>query len=187
MGLDMFLYKVSKPDILKEGERYKSDSIRSIKNLHLLSKEQQICKTIKDNSINIICTEKVYSPELIGKLVKKEVTYISKTSSMYCGEKCELKFDLFNTNKEKIGEIILTEKDNDKVLIEKDFEYIAFMAEEIDYQRKGLNDKGWSLIPENCEYCDKKTVIRNMCSGGGLKKSFLEKFEKGKTVFLAWW
>ncbi len=59
--------------------------------------------------------------------------------------------------------------------------------EEVDYQRKGLNDTGWSLLPDNCQYSDDKENVIKMTEEGGLSKSFVRNWEDGKTVFMAWW
>lgn len=74
-----------------------------------------------------------------------------------------------------------------KYVAERVDEVYSCMMDEIDYQRKGLNDTGWTLLPENCSYCGDRNVIENLCNKGGLSMSFLENWEDGKTLFCAWW
>lgn len=74
-----------------------------------------------------------------------------------------------------------------KYVAERVDEVYSCMMDEIDYQRKGLNDIGWTLLPENCSYCGDRTVIENLCNRGGLSMSFLNNWEDGKTLFCAWW
>lgn len=74
-----------------------------------------------------------------------------------------------------------------KYVAERVDEVYSCIMDEVDYQRKGLNDTGWTLLPENCSYCGDRTVIENLCNRGGLSMSFLRNWEDGKTLFCAWW
>lgn len=188
MGLDIYLFNVRKNDTLKENETYTREDIEKIANISTFElKSKDICKTIRDKSVIINVIDKVFSPKLIGKYAKIDnVKDISRYAATYCGEKSKISFYLYDKDKNKIGDITIPYEDWDKVLIEKVFKYYACELKQIDYQRKGLNDYGWSHIPENCAYCDKKTVVREMVKGG-LSKSFLDEFVKGETVIHCWW
>lgn len=74
-----------------------------------------------------------------------------------------------------------------KYIISKEEEKYAVKLEEVEYQRRGLNDTGWDLLPENCCYCDDKNLIRQMTERGGLSKSFIDEWIDGETVFRPWW
>jgi hypothetical protein len=67
------------------------------------------------------------------------------------------------------------------------FEEYAFQLEELAYQRKGLNDEGWELLPENDALCDDKELVRQLAEQGGLSAEFLDNWIDGCTVFHAWW
>lgn len=73
-------------------------------------------------------------------------------------------------------------------LIIKKFEpAYVYKTEEIDYQRKGLNDYGWSLLPDNCCYSTNKENVELMVEYGGLSKSFIDNWIDGETAILGWW
>lgn len=57
---------------------------------------------------------------------------------------------------------------------------------EIDYQRKGLNDRGWELLPDNCTYCTDESIVELLVEEGNLSESFLENWVAGETALCAW-
>ena len=75
----------------------------------------------------------------------------------------------------------------DKITFTKDTPTYVVKEEEIDYQRKGLNERGWELLPENCTYCMDRTVIEQLVEEGNLSESFLENWVDGETALMAWW
>lgn len=91
----------------------------------------------------------------------------------------------FNTNVEANIELI---GDSQKFLT-KEFpvDCYVYQVEEVDYQRKGLNDYGWELLPENCCYSTDKDRVVEMVENGGLDESFIENWEEGSTAIVAWW
>lgn len=58
---------------------------------------------------------------------------------------------------------------------------------EVDYQRKGLNDRGWELLPDNCTYCTDESIVELLVDEGNLSESFLENWVDGETALYAWW
>ena len=83
--------------------------------------------------------------------------------------------------------MLVTTTENDDVICTTATDAYVVILEGIDYQRKGLTEEGWQLIPENCMYCDDKALIRKMTQVGGLSKSFMTRWRDGKTVFFPWW
>lgn len=75
----------------------------------------------------------------------------------------------------------------DQITFTKDTPTYVIKEEEIDYQRKGLNERGWELLPENCTYCMDKVVIEQLVEEGNLSESFLENWVDGETALMAWW
>jgi hypothetical protein len=64
----------------------------------------------------------------------------------------------------------------------------AVVMDEVDYQRKGLNERGWDLMAcDNCEYTDDYDAVKAMVDEGGLSKTFLTNWKEGETVFCPWW
>ena len=63
----------------------------------------------------------------------------------------------------------------------------VFQVEELNYQGKGLNNRGWELLPKKCTYCMDKAVIKQLVEEGNLSESFLENWIDGETALFAWW
>ena len=61
------------------------------------------------------------------------------------------------------------------------------MLTDAAYQRGGLNDEGFEMLPENGSLCDDKELVRRLVEKGGLSPEFIEKWEDGVTVFFNWW
>ena len=55
------------------------------------------------------------------------------------------------------------------------------------YQRKGINNYGWSIMPENLSYTSDFDKVQALCEEGGLDKKFVDRWVEGKTVFRPWW
>ena len=68
------------------------------------------------------------------------------------------------------------------------FTMYAVVMDEVDYQRKGLNERGWDLMAcDNCEYTDNYDAVKAMVDEGGLSETFLTNWKEGETVFCPWW
>jgi hypothetical protein len=94
------------------------------------------------------------------------------------------------TFEEKDGErrrVKIDAKQEKDYTTKADFEQLAFIREQVAYQRKGLNDYGWSLLPENCEYDDNLKNVKEMVMRGGLSEEFLDEWVEDETVLWAWW
>ena len=63
----------------------------------------------------------------------------------------------------------------------------VYQTKEVDYQRKGLNEYGWSLLPENCTYSTNYDNLVELVNEGGLSRSFLDNWIEGETALMAWW
>lgn len=63
----------------------------------------------------------------------------------------------------------------------------VYKTEEVAYQRKGLNDHGWSLLPDNCTYSTDYDNLVELVNEGGLSHSFLDNWAEGETALVAWW
>lgn len=236
MGLDMYLYKVSTPEI-NEGEIindiHEDPRCSGVKFINT-DAENVLCDTIKKIAVKCIITERYYNMRKIitdylmnfDVLEEKASEYAEKfyqggssysctkqSFSLYCDDNEEVKriLNSIGNSDETILETtpsmttsIRYEKDYDRIvvsftvnetnmhyegkyLITKNNKKYAVIMKEVDYQRKGLNDTGWSLLPENCCYCDDKDLICEMTEDGGLSESFIENWIDDETVFWAWW
>jgi hypothetical protein len=63
--------------------------------------------------------------------------------------------------------------------------YVWDMAE-VDYQRKGLTDEGWEILPDNCTYCMDYDLVQALTKEG-LSTSFLENWIEGETALYPSW
>lgn len=90
-------------------------------------------------------------------------------------------------DKENPIQISISQEDLPKYLFSQINKRYVVKMDEVDYQRKGLNDDGWDLLPGNCEYCDDKARIQKMCEIGGLSSSFMDNWVDNETLFYAWW
>lgn len=82
---------------------------------------------------------------------------------------------------------VLKEKDLEKFTSTTIEPTYALKSENLDYQRKGINLKGWDLLPENSTYCTNKKVVEELVKKGGLHGGFLENWIDGETALIAWW
>lgn len=190
MGLDMYLYNVKKCS-LEEGKTYSAEQLQDFKNLVTCDISDKVCDTIKNHSTKITCIEKVIVPEKLGKLagIKEPVKYIRMCIQSFDGNSCKTTYALIDEKYNEVGKYTLDdsrEEDLNTVLKDQAFEYYAFILEEVDYQRKGLSEMGWSLLPDNCEYCDDYDVVERLTEHG-LSISFIDKWKDGKTIFVPWW
>lgn len=122
--------------------------------------------------------------------VKEGTTVIEDTDSICVSCECEWrenygKFVINVVYQFKIDNALLSYRGN---YISEDVDTVySVEMDEIDYQRKGLTNEGWGLLPENCSYCGDRTVVEKLCKDGGLSMSFLNNWEDGVTLFYAWW
>ena len=79
------------------------------------------------------------------------------------------------------------EKDLEKFTYTKVRPSYVIKKKEVDYQRKGLNDRGWELLPDNCTYCTDESIVELLVEEGNLSESFLENWVDGETALYAWW
>lgn len=63
----------------------------------------------------------------------------------------------------------------------------VYQTEEVAYQRGGLSDHDWSLLPENCTYSTDYDALVELVAEGGLSCSFLDNWIEGETALVAWW
>lgn len=90
-------------------------------------------------------------------------------------------------NHPRIEIAILNQEDADNFTIKVLESAYVYKTEEVAYQRKGLNDYGWSLLPENCTYSTDLDIVKEMVEKGDLSEDFLDEWVDGETAFYAWW
>lgn len=184
MGLDIYLYKVKSPDL----DITKIHEFEELQNRHIYTFKKDECGSLPTTIINVANRLKVkceyYNLEKIEKKIGK-----GKLSSLHPSGWCNGDVTFSGTvekTKESVSITILEDELPDYIYSQVN-KLLACEFEEIAYQRKGLNDKGWALLPDNCAYDDDKSRIEEMCNVGGLSEDFRNNWVDGETVFWAWW
>jgi hypothetical protein len=180
MGLDIYLYNVSKPSNLKKGQLVEqNNNVTLLPVLDSNGNRKKYCNTILKNSVRVKSENKKIDYNKLYKVYSKKdydnsnIGIISVNTKGYS----------FNID----GEIITL----DTNIIRNNYsysvieEYYAINLYEIEYQR-GLSDEGREILPPNCEYCDNKEKIDELVKNG-LNYSFKREWIAEKTVLLAWW
>jgi hypothetical protein len=184
MGLDMYLYRFRKANVV-ENNIYTDDP--DLDNVRFVEYDDYL-KLPK--SMQKICTPVFKKVEFYNRQKILQENGCSKSAKMYISAErftekgMEVTFCIYDGDAEK-NVTIPVEKLKD-YLVPQVVRRYAYTTEEINYQRKGLDNDGWDFLPENCEYCDDKSVIEALCNHG-LSTSFLDDWEDDSTVFLAWW
>lgn len=191
MGLDLYLRKVTKPQ-LDRGRAYTRLELnnKGIDTIEFPKKGEKdsICRTIRDNSVPIVVIDMRYVKDKLAEaagLDAKKVKYLSRVMESF-GEISKITFELLDENEVSLGEITIN-SDDENYLEEFRRTMLAYELKEVAYQRKGLNDYGWELLPPNCSDTDDFKVVEALVQYGGLSEEFIDKWEEGRTIFHPWW
>ena len=238
MGLDMALYRVSKPENVSDGDRISErDRSEKYEDVQFLEPEDGICKTVMRYAVKCFCEKTSFDhtsavTDMFVKLGADEAQAavfagcfrktVSKSGSgfaetIFRTEDRKAKKFLKKSGVGKRGNTlsVCIEKtesvtveclaaDNDSVTVRYSWleeegyyngrynesewaEHYAFVLTDAAYQRGGLNDEGFEMLPENGSLCDDKELVRRLVEKGGLSPEFIEKWEDGVTVFFNWW
>lgn len=241
MGLDMNLYRVSKPETVGEGDRIDYDmQLRECKGIEFIAADDPcLSDTVRKNSVMCFVKDRQILYEqiltdlfmLIGVKAKSAESYaaafhscrfFTKDNTYYvrftASDKKAVRFLSrlgANSKRGKTASFVLENTDKFNIVCsvhDKDSIYIgqqrlceaelsydgkytknewskrcAFTLTDLAYQRGGLNETGWELLPENCTLCDDKELVHRLVDKGGLSREFIEKWEDGVTVFYVWW
>lgn len=195
MGLDMYLRRVTKPEL--EDRFYTRNELDELR-ISTREVDDDLCEAIRNNSVMVDIIDQRYVNK---KLAEAAGVDYSKVSKCYIGGeffKCYIGGESFNKDSHKIAFCFLNEKEEllGRVTIDADDKnyleevkrtMLAFILEEVDYQRKGLNEYGIELLPEDCKECDDFKVVEALVEHGGLSGTFIDNWEDGRTIFVAWW
>lgn len=176
MGLDMYLYRCAKPTHSKLTEYFEKSDIDDDPSM--------FCDTFMKFARIIKKKDKRWDVDKINKTFGVEVDHIYANVPFVCVQYTNdgVRF-ICNNN----TTIFIDKKDILKFTYDEEKEVYAIDLIEVAYQRKGLNDTGLKLIPENLSYSDNKKRIEKMVRLGGLSKQFIEKWVDGETVFHPSW
>lgn len=182
MGLDLYLYRVQKINSKKKiwmPDEIEEQSIVLFENDNFFYESN----TIKNNCVDIKVRQDYYNkPKILKDFGFKEDEFIEAVSF----SPNAITFSVGEDGNEQFIKIDQEDVKN-KYIFSQINKQKACILSEVAYQRKGLNDTGWALLPANCEYCDNKLKIEEMVEKGNLSEDFIINWIDEETVFQAWW
>lgn len=203
MGLDIYLEKFTKPTIdtsktYTSAELYDKDlSYISIDDNNI---ENRLPQEIIDKYCQIVTiTAEIIDPEKLLPYFKEKYpdVYANVTADdtnlcvggVKSADEITVTITDYNRTIDKLHPSITITSQNQQFDITKTIpiQVYVYQTEEVDYQRKGLNEYGWSLLPENCTYSTNYDNLVELVNEGGLSRSFLDNWIEGETALMAWW
>lgn len=203
MGLDIYLEKFTKPTIdttkaYTSAELYNKDlSYISVDDNAI---ENRLPQEIIDKYCQIVTiTAEIIDPEKLLPYFKEKYpdVYANVTAddTNLCVEGVKSADEItvtitdYNRTIDKLHPSITITSQNQQFDITKTIpiQVYVYQTEEVDYQRKSLNEYGWSLLPENCTYSTNYDNLVELVNEGGLSRSFLDNWIEGETALMAWW
>ena len=205
MGLDIYLEKFAKPTI-DTSKTYTSAELYD-KNLSYIAIddnniENRLPQEIIDNYCQIVTiTAEVIDLEKLLPYFKEKYpdTYLNITTDdtnlCVAGTESVDEDEItviitdYNHTIDKLHASVTITSQNQQFDITKTIpiQVYVYQTEEVDYQRKGLNEYGWSLLPENCTYSTNYDNHVELVNKGGLSCNFLNNWIDGETALMAWW
>ena len=203
MGLDIYLEKFTKPTI-DTSKTYTSAELYDKDLSYISVDDNNIENRLPQEIINKYCqivtiTAEVIDPEKLLPYFKEKypdvyATVTAEDTNLNVGNvKSEDEITAtiidYNHTIDKLHASITITSQNQQFNITKTIpiQVYVYQTKEVDYQRKGLNEHGWSLLPENCTYSTNYDNLVELVNEGGLSRSFLNNWIEGKTALMAWW
>ena len=194
MGLDLYLYKLTKPR-LKKSKTYTEDELSNY-NTSLVEDNdldedfiEKFTQTINVDS-SYWDYEKLYQkfkekyPDVYQDEHKPEHLEFIQTGQSY--ENGWLSYTWQDSYlKTSITTSGRKPEDFKDVLVTKIKPTYVWKSEMINHQKNGITDYGFEILPENCEYCMDYYKVKELVSEG-LDHSFLDDWIDGQTSLLAW-
>lgn len=196
MGLDIFLYKLKKVNLLEDKVyNYKEEDLQEY-STHLVKEKELLPKQLIDNFAQIVKVEyinfdqdKIYQvfkakyPEHYKSKNRPRDLVFWRTGESHTARGSHYRF---SNDGDEIEINCVTEEDLTPYVTKNVEETYVYKIEEVDYQRKGLTEMGWKLLPGNCEFCMDYDVVVALTEEG-LSETFLDNWVDGETALVAWW
>lgn len=197
MGLDIYLERFTKVN-LDTNKIYKQEELETYSTMTVDDAEDRLPQELIENFTSKVDVEyTIWDWNLLYNVFKE------KYPEIYTDNKRPKNLIFHNTGasyKEDNQSYIWRDYENDTMIeligkTDDDFAHITstqiiptyvYKTEEVDYQRKGLTEYGWELLPENCSYCTDYQVVSDLTKEG-LSDTFLDNWVDGETALLAWW
>lgn len=195
MGLDIYLYKLTKPK-LKKSKTYTEDELSNY-NTSLVEDNNLDDNFIKKYTqiINVDSSywdyEKLYQkfkekyPDQYPDKHKPAHIEFIQTGQSYENDWLSYTWQdsYLKTSIKKSGK---KQEDFKDVLVTEIKPTYVWKSEMIHHQKNGITDYGFEILPENGEYCFDYNVVKDLLDEG-LDYAFLDKWVDGQTALLAWW
>lgn len=200
MGLDLYLERVTKPSIDKS-KTYTGGELYDMGLNYVTEEELKETKKIPAEMLDKV-TEKVTIANYIldsHEVWKAFAEQYPETYRLDIDTPTDFTVALVGgtSNNEKSTFIFEDDYDNQvKITVDKDDnkyfkteEKTAYVykAEELDYQRDGINAYGWAMLPTNCTYCFDRARVQKLVDEGDLSESFIGNWVDGETALFVWW
>lgn len=205
MGLDIYLEKFTKPTI-DTSKTYTSAELYDKDLSYIAIDENNIENRLPQEIIDKYCqivtiTAEVIDPEKLLPYFKEKYPDVyanitaNDTNLCVAGTESADEDEItviitdYNHTIDKFHASVTITSQNQQFNITKTIpiQVYVYQTEEVDYQRKGLNEYGWSLLPENCTYSTNYDNLVELVNEGGLSRSFLNNWIDGETALTAWW
>lgn len=195
MGIDIYLYKLTKPR-LKKSKTYTEDELSNY-NTSLVEDNdldedfiERFTQTINVDS-SFWDYEKLYQkfkekyPNVYQDEHKPDhITFLQIGQSYengwlsYTWQDSYLKTSIKTSGRKP--------EDFKDVLVTKIKPTYVWKSELINHQKNGITDYGFDILPENYKYCMDYYKVEELVDEG-LDKSFLDDWIDGQSALLAWW
>lgn len=195
MGLDVYLYRLTKPR-LKKSKTYTEDDLSEY-NTSLVEDNDLDDDFIKQFTQTINVDSSYWDDEKLYQKFKKKYPNVYKdehkpehlefiqTGQSYA-KKC-LSYTWHDSGFKTCITISGKKPEDFKdVLVTEIKPTYVWKSEIINHQKNGITDYGFDILPENCEYCFDYDKVKELVDEG-LDQSFLDDWIVGKTALLAWW
>lgn len=200
MGLDLYLYRCQKPK-LKDGSFLDKKTFKEYtEDYNFFNYDDSDfldCPTMVKNAVRVKVEQEIYDLKRIAEAICvynckdfDPVQYAHKDSNVYFTSFSDknIVFEYYNAETKDLLKKEFSNKEIKDYIIVENADGFLIKLNEVAYQRKGLNDLGWELMPcDNTCFSDNYDCIEQMVVEGGLSDSFLENWEEGFTVFHPWW
>lgn len=195
MGLDVYLYRLTKPR-LKKSKTYTDDDLSNY-NTSLVEDNNLDDDFIKKftQTINVDSSywdyEKLYQKfkekypgEYQDKHKPEHIEFLQIGQSYSNGWLSYTWQDSFLKNTIKTSG--RKPEDFKNVLVTKIKPTYVWKSEIVNHQKNRITDYGFYILPDNCEYCFDYNKVKELVDEG-LDQSFLDDWIDGQTALLAWW
>lgn len=195
MGLDIYLYKLTKPR-LKKSKTYTEDELLDY-NTSFVENNNLDDDFIKKftQTLNVDSSycdyEKLYQkfkkkyPNIYKDDHKSEHLKFLLTERSYSNGWLSYTWSdtSLPTSITKSGQ---KPEDFKDIFVEEIKPTYVWKSEIINHQKNGLTDYGFDILPENCKYCMDYYKVKELVNEG-LDQSFLNDWIDNETALLAWW